>query len=254
MDNRQLEELGQHLSSTEYVRERLHPEAGDPTYLHLSDLRVGIDTIRTDTAITVLDYGCGGSPYRALFPMADYRRADYAGGGDRLDYVLSTDGLVNEEDETFDLILSTQVLEHVPDTRLYLKECFRLLKHDGHLYITTHGTYPDHGCPHDYYRWTAEGLAKDIRATGFDVIRIEKHTTGPRAAIFHCDCQIGNLRARRSTPFGIALLLFTRTYVRFRPWIHKMCDAHFPDTRVVTERLDEHPLYIVAACLAKRAR
>src|SRR4051794_16961738 len=142
-----------------------------------------MEHIATDRPIVVLDYGCGGSPYRGLFPNADYRRADVAVETDPgdLHYVLNKVGGINEADGGFDLILSTQVLEHVDKPAAYLKECHRLLKAGGALYLTTHGTYPDHGCPADYYRWTADGLARDVEEADLKVERLEKHTTGPRA-------------------------------------------------------------------------
>ena len=74
--------LGEHMSSDEYLRERLHPEYGDLTYLHLADLRLALEAIRTDRVIHLLDYGCGGSPYRSLFPNAIYKRADYLQDGE----------------------------------------------------------------------------------------------------------------------------------------------------------------------------
>jgi len=37
----------------------------------------------------------------------------------------------------FDLVLSHAVIEHVPDATLYLSECRRVLKPDGHCYLST---------------------------------------------------------------------------------------------------------------------
>jgi SAM-dependent methyltransferase len=245
--------LGEHIRSDEYLRERLRPKRGDLTYLHLADLRLALEAIRTDRTIHLLDYGCGGSPYRSLFPNALYRRADYLrDGDDRLDYVLADNSRVEESSQTFDFILSTQVLEHVGEPDVYLAECFRLLKPGGLLYIATHGTYPDHACPYDFYRWTTDGLNRDLVAAGFTIRRAEKLTTGPRAALFHCDCQIHNLWTRRRTPVARGISAFRRVYMRLRPWLHKTCDDYFPDNRVVTDNLEQHSLYIVTASLAQR--
>jgi SAM-dependent methyltransferase len=202
--------LAEHIRGNEYLRERLNPRGGDFTYLHLADLRLALEIVRTDRAINILDYGCGGSPYRSLFPNAMYKRADY------------------------------------------LTECFRLLKPGGSLYITTHGTYPDHACPYDFYRWTTDGLTRDLVSAGFAVSRIEKLTTGPRAALFHWDCQIDNLRTDRRTLVAHGISALKWAYVRLRPWLHKTCDEYFPCNRVVTHDLEHHSLYIVAACLAQK--
>ena len=214
---------------------------------------MALEAVRTDLPITILDYGCGASPYRSLFPNSIYKRADYLQGGvDRLDYVLSEDSRVQESDNAFDFILSTQVLEHVGAPAIYLGECFRLLKPGGTLYITTHGTYPDHACPYDFYRWTTDGLTRDLVAAGFAVCRAEKLTTGPRAALFHCDCQIHNLRTDRRTLVAHGISALRWTFARSRPWLHKTCDNYFPDNRIVMHNLEHHPLYIVAACLAQK--
>ena len=245
--------LGEHIRGNEYLRERLYPQEEDFTYLHLADLRMALEAVRTDLPITILDYGCGGSPYRSLFPNAIYKRADYLQDGiDKLDYVLSDDSRVAESDNVFDFILSTQVLEHVGSPAIYLAECFRLLKPGGTLYITTHGTYPDHGCPYDFYRWTTDGLTRDLVAAGFAVSRTEKLTTGPRAALFHCDCQIHNLRTHRRTLVAHGMSAFRWAFVRLRPWLHKTCDNYFPGNRIVKDDLEHHSLYIVAACLAQK--
>ena len=73
------------------------------------------------------------------------------------------------ESEQFDIVLSTQVLEHVADPTTYLSECRRLLRSGGFLVVTTHGLMHYHPDPEDYWRWTSAGLRKllveaDIRA------------------------------------------------------------------------------------------
>jgi SAM-dependent methyltransferase len=244
-------DLAAHIASDPYLRERLYPEPGDPTYLHLSDLRRALEFFRTDEACCLLDYGCGGSPYRSLFPNADYRRADFLSDPrEPLNYLLDESSRVDEEGETFDLILSTQVLEHVPSPATYLSECFRLLKPGGRLYLSTHGSYPDHGCPKDFRRWTADGLAAEIRSAGLVVERIEKQTTGPRAFFFHLDYAYSTLHARSGSAFGVSLSCLRVTYRLLRPWVHRMCDKYFCDYRVVTDYLEAHNTYIVTSCVA----
>jgi hypothetical protein len=67
------------LSEEIYLQQRLHPGPGDDLYLHLSDLRLAMNRVADDKAMRVLDFGCGGSPYRSLFPAAEYLRADLPG-------------------------------------------------------------------------------------------------------------------------------------------------------------------------------
>ena len=105
----------------------------------------------------VLDFGCGLQPYRAVFDSGvEYVGADLP-GNDTADVEIN-EGIVDLPDESFDLVLSTQVLEHVTDPDAYLREARRLLRPGGHLLLTTHGVMFYHPHPTDLWRWTAEGL------------------------------------------------------------------------------------------------
>jgi SAM-dependent methyltransferase len=73
-------------------------------------------------------------------------------------------------DCTADVVVSTQVLEHVPDPRAYLLECRRILKPGGMLILTTHGYWEYHPQPTDLWRWTGPGLRKLVEASGFRVL------------------------------------------------------------------------------------
>lgn len=230
------------LEDASYNRQRSNPLPGDHGYyLHLSDLHIALQQFSTMASLVILDYGCGGSPYRLLFPNADYRRADI-GSGDDLDYELDSTGHIPESAATFDLILSTQVVEHVKDPAVYFAECYRLLKPGGRVICTTHGTFEEHGCPADYQRWTVFGLQRDLEAAGFRITSVSKLTTGPRAVLFLIDR--GWLRAPVKGPLGYFLILFRAIIKLGRPLLHRMCDASLADYRVVSGNLDDHPLYI----------
>ena len=71
-----------------------------------------------------------------------------------------------------DWVVSFQVLEHVWDLDWYLGECRRVLKSDGVLMLSTHGTWLFHPHPTDFRRWTRDGLREEIRRRGFDVVSL----------------------------------------------------------------------------------
>lgn len=117
----------------------------------------------------VLDYGCADRPYRRELPAGStYVGADLAGNADA-DVLLRDDGTVPLPDGEFDLVLSTQVLEHVAEPGRYLDECWRLLKPAGSLVLSTHGVMYYHRDPEDYWRWTSVGLRKILEERGFEV-------------------------------------------------------------------------------------
>ena len=179
------EQLGSRLSDARYLRERIAPRWRDFDYLAFSDLR---EVVRRFAATapagaSVFDYGCGGAPYEQLFShCARYVRADLV-AGPRVEVRLRADGLTDEPEARHDAVLSAQVLEHVPDPLAYLRECRRILKPGGEVLLTTHGLFEEHGCPHDYQRWTVAGLERDVRAAGLEVLASHKLTTQVRGAI-----------------------------------------------------------------------
>jgi len=239
--------------SSDYVRERIDPRRGESFYLHLSDLAYGLSRFRSDEPLRILDYGCGASPYRTLFPNSDYRRADAREAAD-LDYIVGDDQSVAERAEFFDLIVSTQVLEHVREASLYLSECHRLLRAGGHLILSTHGIYGEHGVPYDFRRWTGDGLKTELEQTGFEVLECYRMTTNARALAFlfeqHGDMLI---RTRRSIS-GLALWILYSLLRRYRKTFHQWCDSTFGASRVVDSSEPGHILAIGLLCFCvKRA-
>ena len=123
---------------------------------------------------TLVDYGCGNMPYRELISprIAKYIGCDLEGNS-LADVEYSADGILPIAEGSVDLVLSTQVLEHVADPHAYLTEACRILKTGGKLLISTHGVWRYHPDPTDYWRWTCDGLRKQIQAAGFEIKSVE---------------------------------------------------------------------------------
>ncbi len=122
--------------------------------------------------LTVLDYGAGNSPYRPLLApyLGTYLRADIDPGGD---VPLLPDGRIDRAAASVDVVLSSQVLEHVPDPAAYLQEARRVLRPGGTLLLSTHGMWPHHPDPQDLWRWTTDGLCTLFEQNQFVVDDIE---------------------------------------------------------------------------------
>lgn len=149
----------------------------NPYAHHIRRLPAALGELATDLAIPpggrVLDYGCADMPYRSFFGEGvDYVGADLE-GNEEATVTLNDDGSLPVPDASFDAVLSTQVLEHVQDPRLYLTECWRVLRPGGRLLLSTHGIFPYHPDPVDLWRWTGEGLKCEVQRAGFEVLRFE---------------------------------------------------------------------------------
>lgn len=152
-----------------------------------------------------IDLGAGRSPFRPKFPATwryvtvdPFSPADYANLSD-----LPTDVQA-------DLVLLTEVLEHVPDPDAVLKEVQSHTKPSGRLLITVPFNARVHGAPNDFRRWTPAGLEQLLTPAGWVIERLEPHgsdiTTLAAKLIFLC--------ARRLTqpvtaiPAAVALVVF----------------------------------------------
>ena len=151
--------------------------ARHPYAHHIRSLPAALRRLTEDLALPsgsrVLDYGCADMPYRSFFsPGVEYVGADLP-GNEGAAVVLNPDGTLPVGDESFDAVLSTQVLEHVQDPSVYLSECFRILRPGGRMLLSTHGVFPYHPDPVDLWRWTCEGLRRQVEEPGFEVVHFE---------------------------------------------------------------------------------
>ena len=114
----------------------------------------------------VLDVGCGVKPYLPYFSGAtsyvgvdvqDNPHADLHGAIEALPV----------EDGSFDVVLATQVLEHVDDPTVAVRELHRVTAPGGRVLASTHGVMVFHPNPVDHWRWTHTGLER-LFATNAD--------------------------------------------------------------------------------------
>ena len=84
----------------------------------------------------------------------------------------------------YDRIIIFNVLEHVSDLKVALKNLYRLLGKNGELIGSTPFLYRVHGAPKDYSRFTADFLYQEFKLAGFKNVRIEYLGYGPFLASF----------------------------------------------------------------------
>lgn len=147
----------------------LKPSLTDFTYL---DCRRRCQLIRDQArglpagTRILLDVGGRGKPYAPLFEgrVLHHFVIDIA-PGESVDLVGDARSLPLA-DASVDVILCTQVIEHIPEPAKVLDELHRVLRPEGRLILTVPSIFPQHGSPGDYWRYMPQGLAwllKDFR-------------------------------------------------------------------------------------------
>lgn len=157
---------------------RLAPKRSDRIYSSLVILLDRLEFLLQSDLLPagdrLLDYGCGNRPYEPIFlkKFARYVGADLEGNA-AADLLIDSQGKIECEDSSFDCVLSSQVLEHVTSPQDYLGEARRVLRPGGSLIVSTHGIWPYHPDPTDFWRWTVDGLQAEIRRAGFEIINVQ---------------------------------------------------------------------------------
>lgn len=124
----------------------------------------------------VLDAGAGLAPFRDLFAHVTYEMADFAQVRGKkyptLDYICDLTE-IPVPDSSYDLVLCTQVLEHVPDPPAVLREFRRVLRPGGQVWLSAPLFYAEHEQPYDYHRFTQFAWRRMARETGFRVKELD---------------------------------------------------------------------------------
>jgi SAM-dependent methyltransferase len=156
----------------------------DPLFLTRHQLSTAIIKIVSPLLKNVnscLDVGCGERPYEYLFVKDSYVGVDIQDSGRPLDMKQPDhfyDGrTLPFKDSSFDLVLSTQVLEHVQEPLALIAEMVRVCKDDGNIILSIPFVYPEHEIPFDYFRFTGFGICELLNKVGLRVVEIRKDTS-----------------------------------------------------------------------------
>lgn len=147
-------------------RSQRHPSRGDTGWAVRRPLS---DWLRREGGAAagkrVLDVGCGLKPYYPFFADA----AAYVGVDVQENPHAELHGAIEAlpvEDDSFDVVLCTQVLEHVEDPGRAVRELHRVTAPGGRVLASTHGVMVWHPNPVDHWRWTHTGLERLFRDNG----------------------------------------------------------------------------------------
>ena len=126
----------------------------------------------------LLDAGAGNFRYRELlvqkgysYQSQDFDEVFEKSSSGMHTYVCDIQSIPVESNR-YDVVICTQVLEHVTNPQNVFIELARILKPGGKIYLTTNFLFPIHGAPYDFYRFTHFGLhllAKESSLTNIEI-------------------------------------------------------------------------------------
>ena len=172
------------------------------------DRWIAVQAASVPAGSKVLDVGAGSAPYRALFAHCDYKAQDFAqlrddqlrhGGYAPIDVVCEANA-IPVPDASFDVVICTEVLEHVPEPIDVVREFGRIVAPGGRLILTAPLGSGIHQEPYHYYGgYTPFWYQRFLQEAGFDSI-----TVAANAGSLRHVAQETIRFARMTRPFGFA--------------------------------------------------
>ncbi|MBA64831.1 MAG: hypothetical protein CMG55_03415 [Candidatus Marinimicrobia bacterium] len=145
------------------------------------DLKVTLPILKKYCTGICLDVGCGDMPYKKyiLKVVDQYDTLDFKAHVPDIKYVGDVQDMNCIKNDTYDTVVSFEVLEHVNNPFVAVSEIKRVLKSNGIFILTVPHLSRLHDMPHDYYRYTKFGLKSLLNQNGFKVLEIL-----PRGGLF----------------------------------------------------------------------
>jgi len=137
---------------------------------HSQFVRAMADKLPAD--VLVLDLGCGRGDYRPLFHRQRYVGADVSPSFSELDCIADVNHLPFI-DQSIDVVLANNLLEHVVTPHLVLDEIRRVLKPDRKIYVLVPFLIGIHQEPVDFFRYTKYGLKYLLYQAGFTELSLQ---------------------------------------------------------------------------------
>jgi SAM-dependent methyltransferase len=120
---------------------------------------------------TLLDVGSGASHFSDIYIPYKKTNIDFAPYQDT-DVTHDLETGLPFENESYDVVVSTNTFEHIYNSKELIKECYRVTKKGGLLIGSTPFQLCVHQEPHDYYRYTSFALARMMTDAGYIDINV----------------------------------------------------------------------------------
>jgi SAM-dependent methyltransferase len=182
------------MDTAKVIRPRIYPKIWDTIYLLTKPkMRVFnhlLEILPKSSILNICDLGCGYKPFKFYLENQGYKLLNYIGidfskENAKPDIVLDLDkGSLPFDDEYFDVVILSEVIEHLFNPFHALEEAIRVLKRGGYIYISTPFLFGNHGAPYDYFRFTDLFYKRYFSEKGLEIIDMKKAGSILSASLF----------------------------------------------------------------------
>lgn len=153
----------------------------------------------------LVDLGCGEVPFYSFYQpyvsevvTVDWENTSHPNSHIDIYADLNAPPISAIDDHSADCILCSDVLEHIYQPKILVKEMSRMLKPDGWLLLNVPFLFYVHEEPYDFYRYTPFSLRRMLEENGFEVREIQP-LGGPREVFAQWNTLIFDWYGRQST-------------------------------------------------------
>ena len=133
-------------------------------------------TLYFNNKSTIIEFGTKRSKtqiktsHESLFSNYEsYLKTDFEDGED-VDIICDIHDCSNLGYNKYDGILCMSVFEHIKRPWIAANELYKISKVNGYVFISTHQTFPLHGYPNDYFRFSTDALTLLMEDAGYKTL------------------------------------------------------------------------------------
>lgn len=138
------------------------------------------DAIEKYIAGDVLDCGCGRVPFYEMYKpnsssitCVDWQLSPHE--TNHIDDAMDLNEGLGYDDDKYDGIILTDVLEHIHQPANLIKDIYRTLRPNGKVVVGVPFLYNVHEAPHDFFRYTEFQLRRMFEEQGFKVLELNPY-------------------------------------------------------------------------------
>lgn len=191
---------------------------------------------------SLLDFGCGEKPYKGLFTKtSSYKGIDFRNysknpcyKGEKPDLYFNNDYFerltLPFPNNSFDNVVSFQVLQHHKNPQKMIDEMFRIVKNNGLILLSFTLLVGLHEVPNDYFRFTEFGLFELLKKYKHEVLEIKRQGSIFSTISYLLNDYLANLANKDKTNYFLSGLIYP-PFLLFS-YFSLLLDKIFPSDKI----------------------